>query len=66
MDAAGRPPRIRFRHGLIFAQALLYHSLKKPFLAFLATGPHGATELRFSPDGRLYGRATIAEATARG
>lgn len=27
IDAAGRPPHVRFRHGLIFAQALLYHSL---------------------------------------
>eukprot|EP00962_Isochrysis_galbana_P013306 scaffold3795_cov126-Isochrysis_galbana.AAC.3 len=37
-----------------------------PFLAFLATGQHGAAELRVGPDGRLSGRATVAEATARG
>eukprot|EP00962_Isochrysis_galbana_P004529 scaffold1240_cov101-Isochrysis_galbana.AAC.6 len=38
---------------------------KKPILAFLATGQHGATELRVGPDGRLFGRAAITKAAAR-
>eukprot|EP00962_Isochrysis_galbana_P023746 scaffold7205_cov149-Isochrysis_galbana.AAC.1 len=38
---------------------------RKPFLAFLATGQHGAAELRVGPDGRLPGRATVTEAAAR-
>eukprot|EP00962_Isochrysis_galbana_P058344 scaffold31385_cov146-Isochrysis_galbana.AAC.1 len=31
----------------------------------LATGQHGAAELRVGPDGRLPGRATVTEAAAR-
>eukprot|EP00962_Isochrysis_galbana_P009029 scaffold2507_cov122-Isochrysis_galbana.AAC.20 len=38
---------------------------KKPILAFLATGQHGAAELRVGPDGRLSGRAAITKAAAR-
>eukprot|EP00962_Isochrysis_galbana_P014764 scaffold4231_cov125-Isochrysis_galbana.AAC.2 len=34
--------------------------VKKQFLAFLATGQHGAADLRIGPDGRLSGRATVA------
>eukprot|EP00962_Isochrysis_galbana_P035392 scaffold12131_cov112-Isochrysis_galbana.AAC.9 len=35
------------------------NSRKKPILAFLATGQHGAAELRVGPDGRLPGRAAV-------
>eukprot|EP00962_Isochrysis_galbana_P048183 scaffold19989_cov112-Isochrysis_galbana.AAC.1 len=36
-----------------------------PILAFLATGQHGAAELRDGPDGRLSGRATVTKTAAR-
>jgi len=42
----------------------VFFCAKKTFLAFLATRQHGAAELRVGPDGRLPGRATVAEATA--
>eukprot|EP00962_Isochrysis_galbana_P055139 scaffold26846_cov140-Isochrysis_galbana.AAC.2 len=37
---------------------------KKPILAFLATGQHGAAELRVGPDGRLSGRAAVTKTAA--
>eukprot|EP00962_Isochrysis_galbana_P022578 scaffold6749_cov114-Isochrysis_galbana.AAC.2 len=37
---------------------------KKPILAFLATGQHGAAELRVGPDGRLPRRAAVTETAA--
>eukprot|EP00962_Isochrysis_galbana_P053217 scaffold24665_cov137-Isochrysis_galbana.AAC.3 len=36
-----------------------------PILAFLATGQHGAAELRVGPDGRLPGHAAVTKAAAR-
>eukprot|EP00962_Isochrysis_galbana_P042551 scaffold15965_cov111-Isochrysis_galbana.AAC.8 len=41
-------------------------SLEKPILAFLATGQHGAAELRVGPDGRLPGRAAVSKTAATG
>eukprot|EP00962_Isochrysis_galbana_P041185 scaffold15049_cov90-Isochrysis_galbana.AAC.3 len=38
---------------------------KKPILTFLATGQHGAAELRVGPDGRLPGLAAVTKAAAQ-
>eukprot|EP00962_Isochrysis_galbana_P006888 scaffold1862_cov104-Isochrysis_galbana.AAC.2 len=60
--------------GLQISNRFLTHSLnskpflrppgKKPILAFLATGQHGAAELRVGPDGRLPGRAAVTKTAA--
>eukprot|EP00962_Isochrysis_galbana_P039895 scaffold14375_cov133-Isochrysis_galbana.AAC.10 len=51
--------------GRVNPKLLLGLEGKKPILAFLATGQHGAAELRVGPDGRLSGRAAITKAAAR-
>eukprot|EP00962_Isochrysis_galbana_P034833 scaffold11865_cov103-Isochrysis_galbana.AAC.5 len=48
---------------LLLAIVLCIGIGKKPFLAFLATGQHGAAELRVGPDGRLSGCFTVAVKT---
>eukprot|EP00962_Isochrysis_galbana_P011700 scaffold3299_cov116-Isochrysis_galbana.AAC.5 len=50
---------------LLLACAFLATREKKPILAFLATGQHGAAELRVGPDGRLSGRAAVTKAGRR-
>eukprot|EP00962_Isochrysis_galbana_P006745 scaffold1816_cov134-Isochrysis_galbana.AAC.4 len=52
-----------FSHPLLLIQAVYIGGVveKKPILAFLATGQHGAAELRVGPDGRLSGRATVTK-----
>jgi len=62
-------PRLQVRAGLCqlffsYFYYYYYYIKKKPILAFLATGQHGAAELRVGPDGRLSGRAAVTKTAA--
>eukprot|EP00962_Isochrysis_galbana_P005191 scaffold1415_cov117-Isochrysis_galbana.AAC.17 len=45
--------------------AIVLPDSSSSILAFLATGQHGAAELRVGPDGRLPSRAAVTKAAAR-